>query len=187
MYCRNPFPTLPTVYSQAYSYEEQLCVLAGEVQRVSDELAKMDGVSKEYVAAYVAQQVAPLYAQISQLSQSVDVRFASQTNALQTAVEELKTYADNRMVEAVATSKGYTDEVAETLNNKIENAIVAGGYVRSPVTGNVVTVQAAINELASFHQNGITAGDYDALDLTAQAFDDKNLTAFLYDFTGVPA
>lgn len=187
MYCRNPFPTLPTVYSQAYSYEEQVCILAGEVQRVSDVLATMDGVTKEYVAQFVAEQVAPIYDQLAQLTQSVDIRFAAQTIALQDAVAALQVYANERMVDAIAASKSYTDEVAQILDNKIDNAIVAGGIVRSPITGNMVTVQAAINELASFHQDGITAGDYDARDLTAQAFDDLNLTAFQYDFTGVPA
>ena len=187
MYCRNPFPTLPTVYSQAYSYEEQVCVLAGEVQRVSDVLATMDGVSKEYVAQFVAEQVAPIYDQMAQLTKSVDIRFAAQTLALQDAVAELQIYANERMTDAVEASNSYTDEVAERLDKKIDEAVTAGGLVRSPITGNMVTVQAAVNELASFHQNGITAGDYDALDLTAQAFDDKNLTAFQYDFMGVPA
>lgn len=56
--------------------------------------------------------------------------------------------------------------------------------VFSPVTGEYVAVQVALQELASLHQDALTANEYDALLLTAQIYDDKAITAYTYDFDG---
>lgn len=53
----------------------------------------------------------------------------------------------------------------------------------SPLTGERATHQECIDELANLHRTGgITAGEYDALQLTAQTYDDKAITAYSYDF-----
>lgn len=53
----------------------------------------------------------------------------------------------------------------------------------SPLTGERATHQECIDELANLHRTGgITAGEYDALQLTAQAYDDKQIGAYDYDF-----
>lgn len=52
----------------------------------------------------------------------------------------------------------------------------------NPFTGQEESVLNVIDYLASLHmQDGITAQDYDALELTAQTYDDKELTAREYD------
>lgn len=53
----------------------------------------------------------------------------------------------------------------------------------SPLTGERATHQECIDELANLHRTGgITAGEYDALQLTAQTYDGKAIGAYDYDF-----
>lgn len=55
-------------------------------------------------------------------------------------------------------------------------------------TGNYITYEQAFRELwQNLRTNGITAGAYDALELTAETYDGKQLTAYAYDWSGVSA
>lgn len=55
-------------------------------------------------------------------------------------------------------------------------------HMYSPFTGEYVTVQTVIMELAHLHMGGVTAEYYDELELTAEEYDNKELTAFQYDW-----
>lgn len=55
----------------------------------------------------------------------------------------------------------------------------------SPVTGQYVTVEKALKDLANYvKEYGITAGKYDSKEITAEEYDGKDLTAGNYDFNG---
>lgn len=55
--------------------------------------------------------------------------------------------------------------------------------VVSPVSGKIVTIQQALDELyAEMRYDSLTAAEYDALLLTAEEYDGKMLTAYQYDF-----
>lgn len=55
-------------------------------------------------------------------------------------------------------------------------------YVFSPITGQIVTVQVALNELyEAYRFYAITAGEFDELGWTAEELDRKNLTALELD------
>lgn len=55
-------------------------------------------------------------------------------------------------------------------------------YMLSPFTGENVPVKEVIMDLAHLHMGGITATEYDALELTATEYDEKEITAFNYDW-----
>lgn len=65
-------------------------------------------------------------------------------------------------------------------------------YMLSPFTGEWTLVQDVVMDLAHFHMTGLTAEEYDGLDMTANAFDDWNdthtggeaITAFNFDWFG---
>lgn len=58
-------------------------------------------------------------------------------------------------------------------------------YVDSPFTGEKITIQQAIADLASLHMtDALTAGAYDAKDLTASYYDGLAITAYQYDWNG---
>lgn len=58
--------------------------------------------------------------------------------------------------------------------------------VRNPFTGQMVTIQEMFNELAHFHMNGITAGEYDFKGYNTEAgtYDSLNVTGEEYDTDG---
>lgn len=187
MYCVPTIPGMPAVYRSALTYTAQLCEIAKEVQRITDEINSLPGVTTQYVQDYVESQIRPIQAQLDSLTFSVDVRFSAQTALIQQRVNELKSYSDAQVVEVYANSIAYTDEAEQALNTRIDFTLAQGGLVRSPLTGDVVTVQQALNELAGLHQSGMTASAFDALELTAQGYDEKNITAYNFDYAGVPA
>lgn len=187
MYCVPSIPTISGGFAAALTYSAQLCEIAKEVQRITDEVKNLPGVTVQYVQDYVASQVAPIQSQLNSLTASVDSRFAAQAALIQQRVNELTSYADNQSAEVYANATAYTDEAELVLTNKIDATLLQGGTVRSPLTGDVVTVQQALNELASLHQDGISAGAFDALGLTVQVFEAKELTAYEFDYAGIPA
>lgn len=58
-------------------------------------------------------------------------------------------------------------------------------YMRSPFTGEVVPVKDVVMDLWGLHNQGITAADFDALDMTAGDFDALEEQAYYYDMFGV--
>lgn len=56
-------------------------------------------------------------------------------------------------------------------------------YMYDPFTGDYVSLQTVIGELADLHkENPITAAEYDALEITADDYDGREITARDYDF-----
>ena len=79
--------------------------------------------------------------------------------------DEIRGYVDDRLAEFIAHLPDY------------ENLIV-----NNPVTGTQTNVQTAINDLyLHFNVFGLTAAQYDSLQLLARVFDAKELTAYEYD------
>lgn len=57
-------------------------------------------------------------------------------------------------------------------------------YMISPFTGQFTKVKNVVMDLAHFHMEGLTAQEYDDLELEAQEYDAKEITAFDYDWFG---
>lgn len=54
----------------------------------------------------------------------------------------------------------------------------------SPFTGEITPLSVVINQLANFHKEPITAQQFDELQLTTENFDNKNLSAYQFDWEG---
>ena len=57
-------------------------------------------------------------------------------------------------------------------------------YMISPFTGQYTKVKNVVMDLAHFHMVGLTAEEYDTLELEAEVYDLKEITAFDYDWFG---
>lgn len=57
-------------------------------------------------------------------------------------------------------------------------------YLFSPFSGELVSHQTAINEIAQSLSNGLTADKYSVILITAKGYDDLQLTAYAYDWNG---
>ena len=187
MFCKPIIPSIPAVYRSALDYASQLCMLSSEVQRVAQEVESLAAVTEDAVVTYVAQQLDPVKAQLQELRNSTDSRFAAQAAQIAQHVTELELYVNNQAAQVYSNSVSVTNDAWQQLNERIDETLEQGGFVRSPISGSIVTVQEALNELASLHQEGLTAQAFDDLSLTALMFDNKNLTAYDFDYTGVTA
>lgn len=60
-------------------------------------------------------------------------------------------------------------------------------YMLDPFSGQMIPVKDVVMKLYGLHSGGLTAEEFDALDLTAEGFDIKDTTAFVFDFYGISA
>lgn len=58
-------------------------------------------------------------------------------------------------------------------------------YMRDPFTGEMAKFETVIMELYGLHRGGISAEDYDALELTATDYDSREIPAYIYDMVGI--
>ena len=60
-------------------------------------------------------------------------------------------------------------------------------YMIDPFTGTKALVKDVVMKLYGLHAGGLTAEEFDALELTCEEFDAKETTAFDFDFYGISA
>lgn len=60
-------------------------------------------------------------------------------------------------------------------------------YMIDPFTGTKALVKDVVMKLFGLHAGGLTAEEFDALELTCEEFDAKETTAFDFDFYGISA
>lgn len=104
----------------------------------------------------------------------------SDINNMQAEINRLLRYLETQIVVINENVRNYVDDrLAEFIANlpDYENLIV-----HNPVTGTMTNVQTAINDLyLHFNIFGLTASQYDSLQLIAFDYDKKELTAYEYD------
>lgn len=81
--------------------------------------------------------------------------------------------------------KDYVDVKDQALNAKIDNIQIGAISVYDPTTGLLTPLQIVINNIySSSNVDGLTAEEFDALDLTATEFDAYQITAYDFDTQG---
>lgn len=80
--------------------------------------------------------------------------------------------------------KAYSDANDAILNNRIDQIVLGNIEVIDPTTGLLSPLQDVINNIAGTGRDGLTATEYDALELTATTYDGYAITAFDYDYHG---
>lgn len=185
MYCRTPYPTIPTVYDPDLSDEEKVILLMALVQNLSDAVANYTAVSPEWLESYVVFQIVPIQETLTALSQRIDGQFDKSSASIAQMVETVQQFTDEVMMMAYIRCIEYVGEMTDAIIHRLDTSTVENVLLRNVVNGEMNVAQEIINDLASLHQNNPTASGYDALDLTAGGFDALELNAFTYDFEGV--
>lgn len=185
MYCRTPYPTIPTVYDPDLSDEEKVILLMAIVQNLSNTVADYTSVTPEWLESYVVFQIVPVQEALTALSQRIDGQFDASSASIAQMVETVQKYTDEVMMMAYARCIEYVGKMTDDIIRRLDTATLENVLLRNVVTGELNVAQEIINDLASLHQNAPTAAGYDALDLTAGGYDALDLNAFTYDFEGV--
>lgn len=207
MFCCNK--VLPLVFDDALSYYEVLCSVKQKLNELISVLNEYQDSLKDYVDQQDAANLAQMQAQFDALENTVNQRLDSVLDEMNTAmtqfrteitnqIDENQTWVENkiremeleisqtiaevysRLNDTLTSAKAYTDfRIQEILDNL---STITNVYVMNPVTGQVTTIQDAINDMYNaLRYMGLTAFMYDALQLTAQEYDDRQLYAWTYD------
>lgn len=106
-----------------------------------------------------------MQAEITGIHQELEISIRNIKSECEAADQLLKDYIDVKFDELVASIPDLT-----TVN------------VYNPVRGEITSIQTAVNDLYDLGRSeGITAAEYDALDISADDYDALELTAFEYD------
>ena len=153
-------------------FEKEFADLKAEIEK---ELAD----TKEEIIQSFEKAIADFTNDFIALKQEV----LSDINTMKIEIRNMITYMNERFVEMQNDMHGYVDDRLEQFIHDLpdyENLIVY-----NPVQGKQTNVQQAINDLYSaFAVFGLTARQYDDLQLTASEYDNKKLTAREYDLYG---
>ena len=95
-----------------------------------------------------------------------------------------KNVVDDEINQSVAYLKAYSDANDAILDNKIEQITLGDIELIDPTTGVLSPLQDVINNIAGVGRDGLTATEYDTLELTATTYDGYAISAYDYDYHG---
>lgn len=197
---------LPTSFIDSMSYYEQIAWIC---QYITDTLipqinlntTEINEIEKEFIE--LKEEVEDAIKDIPQLRadfEALVARFDETLLQLQAQYEAFETEVENeinRKISAVRTEMmsiidGYNtvinakiDREVARLDEKIETFPIANTEVFNSLRGSETTLQVYLDDLAGLNRTeAITSGEYDALELGAEEYDDKQITAHDYDYFG---
>lgn len=138
---------------------------------------------KEYVDKYLV-DIEDVKEEIKLINETITV--------LQTAIEQNKNDIQTVRLELINLInenynllKEYVDYNVEVLDDKITNIQIGAINVYNPTNGLLQPLQEVINSLYEIsNKDGLSASEFDALDLTATLFDNYQITAYEFDSQG---
>lgn len=185
---------LPSSYVDSLSYYECLMWLCNYIEKTIvpaiNENADAVNELREYVEQYlvdmdvVKQQIIEILDDLTNIHNDID-NLESYTQELNNKIDDLKVYTDNLVNENFNILKQYVDYNDLVLDNKIENLQIGAIQVYNPTNGLLQPLQQVLNDIAEqANKDGLTATEFDALELTATGFDAYEITAHEFDSEG---
>ena len=185
---------LPSSYVDSLSYYECLMWLCNYIEKtivpaINDNSEAITEL-QEYVDKYltdmdeVKAQIVEILATLTSLQDQITSNDEDIAD-LYEKLGNLKTYTDNLVNESYNVLKQYVDYNDEILDNKITNIQIGEIQVYNPTNGLLQPLQQVLNDIAEqANKDGLTATEFDALELTATAFDAYEITAHEFDSEG---
>ena len=189
---------LPTSYRESMSYEEQVLWLCNIIEKditpalneVIEAVNNIDVNFEEinHKIALIQEQLLLIENDYNQLSNKVDTNtqnIINLDNKFTNLIYEVDSNLKNLINTNFNTLKDYVDYNDNILNNKIDNISTTGIMAYNPTNGLLEPLQKVLNDIAQLsNTDGLTATEFDSLDLTATAFDAYQITAKEFDSQG---
>ena len=167
-------------------------------QKILDENGEVIKETVEELKAYVdkyledltdiKEEIENIETNIDSLTTQVDTNtqdISDLDTKIDLSISNLKIYTDNLVQNNYNTLKTYIDYQDSLLDEKIDNIQIGAISVYNPTTGTLDPLQIVINDLYELtNRDGLTATEFDALDLTATEFDAYQITAREFDSEG---
>ena len=185
---------LPSSYVDSMSYYECLMWLCNYIEKTIvpavNENAEAIKELQEYVEQYltdmdeVKQQIIDIFGTLITLQEQITSNDEDIADIYE-KIANLKNYIDDSINENFNILKQYVDYNDEILDDKITNIQIGQIQVYNPTNGLLQPLQQVLNDIAEqANKDGLTATEFDALDLTATAFDAYEITAHEFDSEG---
>lgn len=162
---------------------------AEQTAAFAEQTAKLD--------AAIAQMEAEIDQKLIQFQSELDIKLAQFTNdflqlkaQVEREINNLKAEINRMIVELRNSQQANNQFIFDYVENRLDQFIIdfpslIDTPVYNPVRGTNTTLQRCINDLYDFARfYGLTAEQYDVLQLTAEEYDDLELSALDYDQRG---
>lgn len=177
---------IPLSYKESLTYEEQILWLQKNLNDAIDLLNQLkedfDNIDLnfdelEHKISLINEE---LYLVQSKITNLEDTK--ADKSSVEASLNALEQNLRNLINSEYSILKEYVDEADENLQYQIDHIDIDNIKVLDPTTGTESTIQQAlINVYNVGRTDSISAGEFDALELTAQAFDAKGISAFNFD------
>ena len=185
---------LPSSYVDSLSYYECLMWLCNYIEKTIvpsiNENAEALNELKQYVEEYltdmdeVKAQIVTILTDIDNIESNLQ-NLQEYAESLNNKIDDLKVYTDNLVNDNFNILKQYVDYNDEILDDKITNIQIGAIQVYNPTNGLLQPLQQVLNDIAEqSNKDGLTATEFDGLELTATAFDAYEITAHEFDSEG---
>lgn len=189
---------LPTSYRESMSYEEQILWLCNIIEnditpRLNEVIVKVNNIDINFdnlnkAIDEINSQLDLVKEEYLILSSKVDTNtddIITLNNRITDEIAELDSTLKDLINQNFNTLKDYVDYNDTILNNKIDNISTTGIMAYNPTNGLLEPLQKVLNDIAQLtNRDGLTATEFDALDLTATGFDAYQITAYEFDSQG---
>ena len=174
------FQPITTDYRDNLTYVEFLLGVLKKLNEMIDQVNYCSEFIEEYDGEIdrLIKQFNDLVAENEQFKLNLQIDINNQMIAFRDQV--------NRQLDIqIAGLKGYVDTQNEILRQYVDEIALGQITLYNPATGQMEDLQSIINSMYDMDRtNGLTATEYDALELTATAYDAYDITAYDYDFNG---
>lgn len=197
------FPFIEADFDALTNYE-MMCKIVGKLNEVVDLTNEQTNVINtlnseftelyNYVHQYIfdvdelKEAIALINNRLDEIAEQVLLNtnnIALLNNKIDTNIENLRVDLTALINQNYNTLKDYVDYQDSQLNEKIDNIQIGQIQIYDPTSGTIKPLQDVINDLyALTNKDGLTAGEFDALELTASAFDAYEITAYEFDSSG---
>ena len=173
---------IPLSYKESLTYEEQILWMQ---KNLNDAIILLNQLKEDFDNIdinfdeldrrinLINEEIVIINSKIADKADKEEV--TSQINALNQSLRELINSEYNIL-------KEYTDEHINDLQYQIDHIDIDNIKVLDPTTGTEDTIQQAIINIYNVGRtDSISAGEFDALELTAGGFDAKEISAFNFD------
>ena len=156
--------------------------LLGVLKKLNETITEVNSVS-EYIKDFDT-KYQELLTEFNELKAEFNSMKEDIVNEVSNKLTEFYAKVENEIVIAVNYLKAYSDNGDRVLNDKIDQIILGDIQVIDPTTGVLAPLQEVINNIATTGRDALTATEYDALELTASAYDGYTIDAYDYDYHG---
>lgn len=176
---------IPLAFDESLSWLEQICAILKKLNETIEQVNKNTSWIENYEDQYEK-----LQEEIDKINQKLlvmqtDLNSKATKSELQTAISNLNTDLRNLISSEYTILKEYVDTGFEDLQYQIDHIDVGNITLYDPTTGLQSPIQVVVDNIYDqTRTEAITAGEFDALLLSATEFDSKQITAFNFDRYG---